>query len=232
MRICRGIAATATLMVVAAFGVVVTTATPVAAAGKIAVIELPVGREQACDPPSLDISAGELIVVRDIFREGGVEVATSVLGELLTKVGFRMLGAAVGAVGALDTIRCAFELGIFDDYRSTWRNRQVVVPSASLSPDVVSAGGETTATGCGWIPGHEVRVSQEGPGVSGGGGTIQANSLGCIDMHFRIAPETPRGIVIGLLFSQDVPSNRPAMIMGTNRVPVFLAVLGDIQCPC
>jgi hypothetical protein len=180
-----------------------------------------------CDPPTLNFDQGELVVLQDVFSAGGEEVLTSVAATLLEQAGFRRVESLVGAAGMVGTILCAFELGVFDTYRSELSApATVVIPTANMVPATVSVSGSTTAQGCGWIPGRPVRITQHGPGVTGGGATVDAGSNGCISVSFQIAPSTRPGIVIGLLFSQDVPSNYEDQIVGTNHVPTFLAVTG------
>jgi hypothetical protein len=181
----------------------------------------------SCDPPTLDFDQGELAVLHDVFAAGGTEVLPDVAATLLERAGFTLVRTVVGAAGMVGTIMCAFELGVFDTYRSELRvPSTAVVPTATMVPATVAVGGSTTAQGCGWIPDRPVRITQHGPGVTGGGATAEAGSDGCISVGFQIASSTSPGIVIGLLFSQDVPSNYEGQIVGTNHVPTFLAVTG------
>jgi hypothetical protein len=68
--------------------------------------------------------------------------------------------------------------------------------SVTLTPAEGPRGTVTTADGHGFIPNRPVKVTQSGgPGVTGGGGTVQADQSGSIKMSFRIADQTPRGVI-------------------------------------
>lgn len=69
-------------------------------------------------------------------------------------------------------------------------------PTVTLTPAEGPPGTVTTAEGHGFTPNQPVAVTQSGgPGITGGGGTIQADQSGSIKMTFRIADQTPLGFV-------------------------------------
>lgn len=69
-------------------------------------------------------------------------------------------------------------------------------PSVTLSPSNGPPGTVTTADGHGFTPNQSVKVTQSGgPGVTGGGGTVQAHQSGSIKMSFRISDQTPPGVI-------------------------------------
>jgi hypothetical protein len=68
-----------------------------------------------------------------------------------------------------------------------------LAPYASLSPESGSPGTIVNASGGGWAPNKPVTVTQSGPNVTGGGGTITADGNGDIDSNFRIAEGTEPG---------------------------------------
>lgn len=75
-------------------------------------------------------------------------------------------------------------------------SQQQIRPSVALSPPEGPPGTATTAHGNGFVPNQPVKVTQSGgPGVTGGGGTVQADQSGSIKMSFRIADKTPPGVI-------------------------------------
>jgi hypothetical protein len=91
-------------------------------------------------------------------------------------------------------------------------------PSVTLSPSDGPPGTVTTADGHGFIPNQSVTVTQSGrPGVTGGGGTTRADASGSIKMPFRIADQTPSG-VIRVTFTQSA-NNATAQFRVTSSSP-------------
>jgi hypothetical protein len=68
--------------------------------------------------------------------------------------------------------------------------------SVTLTPANGSPGTMITADGSGFTPKQPVTVTQSGGrGVTGGVGTVGADQFGSITMNFRIARETPAGVI-------------------------------------
>jgi hypothetical protein len=75
-------------------------------------------------------------------------------------------------------------------------DQQQTQPSVAFNPPEGPPGTPTTAHGHGFVPNQSVKVTQAGgPGVTGGGGTVQADQSGSIDMGFGIADKTPEGVL-------------------------------------
>jgi hypothetical protein len=74
--------------------------------------------------------------------------------------------------------------------------QQQTQPSVAFNPPEGPPGTPTTAHGHGFVPNQSVKVTQAGGlGVTGGGGTVQADQSGSINMGFRIADKTPEGVI-------------------------------------
>jgi hypothetical protein len=68
--------------------------------------------------------------------------------------------------------------------------------SVTLTPANGPPGTVTTADGSGFTPNQPVTVTQSGGRrVTGGGGTVRADQSGSIIMNFRIADQTPPGVI-------------------------------------
>jgi hypothetical protein len=68
--------------------------------------------------------------------------------------------------------------------------------SVTLSPPEGPPTTVVTAAGRGFTPSQPVQVTQAGgPGITGGGGTVRADQSGAISMSFRIADQTPPGVI-------------------------------------
>jgi hypothetical protein len=74
--------------------------------------------------------------------------------------------------------------------------QQQTQPSVAFSPPEGPPGTPTTVHGHGFVPNQSVKITPTGgPGVTGGGGTVQADQSGSINMSFRIADKTPEGVI-------------------------------------
>jgi hypothetical protein len=71
-----------------------------------------------------------------------------------------------------------------------------------------------TADADGFLPNQPVQVTQSGgPGITGGGGTVQADADGRIQMTFRVADSTPPGpIRIEFRQSPDIVATETFMV--------------------
>jgi hypothetical protein len=91
-------------------------------------------------------------------------------------------------------------------------------PTVTLTPTDGPPGTVTTADGHGFTPNQPVTVTQSGgPQITGGGGTVQADHSGSIKMSFRIADQTPPGVITAT-FTQG-PKTATAQFQVTARQP-------------
>lgn len=79
---------------------------------------------------------------------------------------------------------------------STVRTTVAAHPRVGLDISSGPPGSVVTAYGDGFVPNEPVQVSQSGgPGIGGGGGTVQADRAGRFEMTFRVSDSTPPGAI-------------------------------------